>query len=93
LGAIVYPTEGGLARGYESYSIRARDGNTYFGTVPRETPDTVYVTQVTGPPIGVPRDQIEKMEPSPASVMPSGLERLLSARELGDLVAYLASLK
>jgi putative membrane-bound dehydrogenase-like protein len=93
LGAIVYPTEGGLARGYESYSIRTRDGNTYFGTVPRETPDTVYVTQVTGPPIGVARHQIEKMEPSPTSLMPSGLDRLLSSQELGDLVAYLASRK
>jgi putative membrane-bound dehydrogenase-like protein len=93
LGAIVFPTEGGLARGYESYSISTRDGNTYFGTVSRETPDTVYVTQVTGHPIGVPRDQIEKMEPSPASLMPSGLDRLLSSQELGDLVAYLASLK
>jgi putative heme-binding domain-containing protein len=93
LGAIVYPTEGGLARGYESYSISTRDGTTYLGTVPRETPDTVYVTQVTGPPIGVPRHNIEKMEPSPSSLMPSGLDRLLSSQELGDLVAYLASLK
>jgi putative heme-binding domain-containing protein len=93
LGAIVYPTEGGLARGYESYSISTRDGTTYFGTVSRETPDTVYVTQVTGSPIGVPRHQIEKMEPSPASLMPSGLDRLLSPQELGDLVTYLASLK
>ncbi len=93
LGAIVYPTEGGLARGYESYSISTRDGTTYFGTVSRETPDTVYVTQVTCSPIGVPRHQIEKMEPSPVSLMPSGLDRLLLPQELGDLVAYLASLK
>jgi putative membrane-bound dehydrogenase-like protein len=93
LGAIVYPTEGGLARGYESYSISTRDGTTYLGTVARETPETVYVTQVTGPPIGVPRHQIEKMEPSASSLMPSGLDRLLSSQELGDLVAYLASLR
>ncbi|MPY90607.1 MAG: c-type cytochrome [Luteitalea sp.] len=93
LDGIVYPTEGGLARGYEAYSISTRDGTAYFGTVPRETADTIYVTQTTGPPVAVPRGQIQKMEPSPTSLMPSGLDQLLSPRELGDLVAYLRSLK
>lgn len=93
LGAIVYPTEAGFARGYEAYSIRTRDGQTYFGIVARETPEAVYITQAAGSPLGLPRDQIEKMEPSPTSLMPSGLDRLLSSQELGDLVAYLASLK
>ncbi|MPY88796.1 MAG: c-type cytochrome [Luteitalea sp.] len=93
LDAIVYPTESGFARGYEAYSISTRDGQSYVGTVPRETPDSIYVTQVTGPPLAVPRDQIQKMEPSPSSLMPPGLDRLLSPQELGDLVAYLHSLR
>ncbi|MPZ17812.1 MAG: c-type cytochrome [Luteitalea sp.] len=92
LDAIVYPTESGFARGYEAYNVSTRDGKTYMGTIPRETPDTIYVTSVTGEPVAVPRDQIQTMEPSPMSLMPSGLERLLSRQELGDLVAYLHSL-
>lgn len=93
LDAIVYPTETGFTRGYEAYNITTQDGQTYFGTIARETPESIYVNQVAGSQMIVPRDRIQKMEPSPLSLMPAGLDRLLTPQELADLVAYMETLK
>ena len=92
LNAIAYPSAS-IARGYEAYDITLQDGRTFLGTVPRETGDTVYVTTVTGPPIALARDQITTKTPSPLSLMPPGLDAVLSRQELRDLIAYLRNLK
>jgi putative heme-binding domain-containing protein len=92
LDAITYPSDS-IARGYEAYDITMADGRAYVGTVQRETTDTVYVTASAGPQVGLARDQIRTMAPSPVSLMPPGLDALFSRQELGDLIAYLRSLR
>jgi len=92
LNAIAYPSDS-IARGYEAYDITLQDGRSYVGTVSRETADTVYVTTVAGPPIALARDQIKTRSPSPLSLMPPGLDTVLSRQELRDLIAYLRSLQ
>jgi putative heme-binding domain-containing protein len=92
LQAIVYPSDY-LARGYETYGIGMADGRTYLGTVQRETTETVELTPAAGPPVRLARDQIRTRTPSPTSLMPPGLETLFTRQELGDLIAYLSSLK
>jgi len=92
LDAIAYPSNN-IARGFDAYNLTMADGRTYFGTVQRETPDTVYVTPVSGQPVPLARDQIRTMAPSPTSLMPPGLDAVLSRQELGDVIAYLRSLK
>ena len=42
---------------------------------------------------GLARGQIEVMQPSTVSIMPSGLEKTLTEAELADVIAYLQSLK
>jgi hypothetical protein len=39
------------------------------------------------------RDQIRTRTPSPTSLMPPGLDTMFTRQELGDLIAYLGSLK
>jgi putative heme-binding domain-containing protein len=92
LAAIAYPSDN-IARGYDAYTVSMADGQTHLGTVQRETPETVYVTPVTGAPIALARDRIRAMTPSPVSLMPPGLDASLSRQELGDMIAYLRSLK
>jgi putative membrane-bound dehydrogenase-like protein len=92
LAAIAYPSDN-IARGYDAYNVSTADGQTYVGTVQRETAETVYVTTVSGPPIALARDRIRTMAPAPVSLMPPGLDAQFSRQELGDLVAYLRSLK
>ncbi len=92
LAAIAYPSDN-IARGYEAYAITMADGRGHLGTIQRETPETVYVMPVSGPPAALARDQIRTMAPSPISLMPSGLDSAMSRQELGDLIAYLRNLK
>jgi putative heme-binding domain-containing protein len=92
LNAVAYPSDS-IARGYETYSITLRDGRTVIGTVPRETADAVQVMPASGPPLELTRDQIASMTPVATSLMPPGLDVLLSRQELGDLIAYLRTLK
>ena len=63
------------------------------GIVVRETVDTIYIQQKEGEPVAVQRDEIELLSPSTVSIMPNGLDRVLSQTELADLIAYLQSLK
>ena len=70
-----------------------QDGRAYLGTVPRETADIVYVTPFSGPQVTLARAQIKTIAPSAVSLMPPGLDALFSRQELGDLIAYLLSLK
>ncbi len=92
LAAIAYPSDN-IARGYDAYTVTMADGATHVGTVQRETTDTVYVTPVSGSPVALARSQIRAMTPLSQSLMPPGLDGTLSRQELGDLVAYLRSLK
>jgi putative heme-binding domain-containing protein len=92
LAATVYPLDN-IARGYETYTITTTDGRSLLGTVQRETTEAVYLTPASGPAMPIARDQIRTMAPSPTSLMPPGLDALFTRQELGDLIAYLRSLK
>ena len=39
------------------------------------------------------RADIAELKPSPISLMPAGLDRVLSKQELADLIAFLKSLR
>jgi putative heme-binding domain-containing protein len=41
--------------------------------------------------VEITRSDIEEMQPSRVSIMPSGLDQLLSEQELADLLAFLES--
>jgi putative membrane-bound dehydrogenase-like protein len=90
--SIVFPSAS-LARGYESYNVLTEDGRVLSGLIVRETPDALWLRTEGRSEFRIPRDQIEEIQPSRRSVMPEGLDRLLTKEELADLVAYLESLK
>ncbi len=92
LESIVFPSAT-LVRDYEPFSILIEDGKVLNGIVVRETVDTIYIQQKEGEPVAVQRDEIELLSPSTVSIMPNGLDRVLSQTELADLIAYLQSLK
>jgi hypothetical protein len=43
--------------------------------------------------VRLPRSEVEEIAPGRESIMPQGLDRVLTSEELRDLLAYLASLK
>ncbi|MCI0332490.1 MAG: HEAT repeat domain-containing protein [Planctomycetes bacterium] len=88
LESILYPSLS-FVRSYEPVQLVRVDGRTINGAILNET-DKEYVL-VTGPnqEVRVPRDEVEQIEPSTVSVMPSGLDSQLSVKQLADLVAFL----
>jgi putative heme-binding domain-containing protein len=92
LESIAYPSST-LARGFESYTVATDSGQSYTGIIVRETASMVYLRTARDAELRIPRRSIESIQPSAISIMPSGLDKLMTVEQLRDLVAYLTSLK
>ncbi|HTV02916.1 MAG TPA: PVC-type heme-binding CxxCH protein [Luteitalea sp.] len=90
LEAVLYPSAS-FAREYETWRVRTRSGDN-TGIVKQESPDAIVMATGPGATIRIPRRNVAAVEPVEFSVMPPGLEHLLSPEELSDLMAYLEAL-
>jgi putative membrane-bound dehydrogenase-like protein len=90
--AVLFPSAS-LARGYESFGVMTKDGQVHSGLMGRQTAMAVYLRTTERAEIRVPRDDIEQLVPNATSIMPQGLEKILSPNELSDVIAYLESLR
>jgi putative membrane-bound dehydrogenase-like protein len=91
LEAIVMPSAS-FARGFEPYQVTTARGKVYSGMISRQTSDAIYLRQADRSEIRLARAEVESLAPGKESIMPQGLDRVLTGEELRDLVAYLASL-
>jgi putative heme-binding domain-containing protein len=92
LESVLFPSSS-IARGYESVTVHTKDGQSQSGLIRRETADAVFLITTDRTERRYARANIESLEPSRTSIMPQGLEAQLSRQELGDLIAFLRSLK
>ena len=92
LEAVVLPSAS-LARGYQTFKFITASGKIGDGVIARETATTITFRNAQRAEIVVRRSQIEELLPVRTSVMPQGLDRVMSQGELRDLLAYLESLK
>ncbi|HLS27235.1 MAG TPA: HEAT repeat domain-containing protein [Opitutales bacterium] len=90
LESIIEPNKH-FAPGYELIVVETTDGETVAGTVVSETDEQIVLTR-QDKTVTIAKNQISKRHPS-ISTMPSGLEKLMTDRELRDLIEYLAQLK
>jgi len=90
LEAIIYPSAS-FVRSFEPLLVVTTSGQKFSGLLRQESPQEIVLA--TGPLTiqRIPRDEIEQMRPGQISLMPEGLEKVLSLQELGDLIAYLKS--
>ena len=88
LEAIVLPSQT-LARGYESWSVTTRDGHAYVGVITSEGPTAIALRTTDRHEIRLERAEIDELLPSRLSIMPQGLEQVLSSDELNHLIAFL----
>jgi putative heme-binding domain-containing protein len=72
--AIAFPSAT-LARGYESFAIRLRDGTTLTGTIPAETAAELVVVTADGAETRLARERVAQVEAVAVSLMPAGLDR------------------
>ena len=82
-----------IAEGYETAVIVDEDGRVFSGIVrDGDRRDVVELLQADGTTVLIDPAEIVERKRGP-SAMPGDLVRLMSDRELRDLVAYLASLQ
>jgi putative membrane-bound dehydrogenase-like protein len=92
LESILFPSAS-IVRDYDPYKIMTVDGRVLSGIIVGETQAAIEVQQASGEKLKLPRDDIEQIAPSEVSIMPAGLEEVLSEADLLDVVTYLQSLK
>ncbi len=90
--ALVFPSAS-LARGYESFNAVTKDGKVHSGLLSRETAAAIYLRTAERAEIRVERNDIDELTPAATSIMPQGVDKALTPKELGDVIAYLVSLK
>jgi putative heme-binding domain-containing protein len=92
LESIVYPSAS-FVRSYEPVEITTKRGKTYNGVVRRDNPDEIVLALDATNEVRVARGDIDEMKPGKVSIMPAGLDKQLTPRELADLIAFLKACK
>ncbi|NNE78047.1 MAG: c-type cytochrome, partial [Pricia sp.] len=90
LEALIEPSAR-LAPGYGSVALTLKDGQKVNGILIEETEEELTLRTNEAEPLEIPTGRIEKRENMP-SAMPA-MGRLITKRELRDLIEYLAALK
>jgi len=91
LEAILYPSVS-FAREYESSKITTNNAS-YMGIIKEQTPEVIYIeTSIDKLKVRVPVSDITSIEQVNTSLMPPGLDKMLTEKELADLMAFLESL-
>ena len=88
LEAIVFPSAS-FVRSFETMQVSTDDGGVLAGIIRDQ--DAGQITLALSPEknMRVDRGSIRNMEPMPVSLMPAGMNYILSKQELADLIAYL----
>src|SRR5439155_20155569 len=92
LEAIVIPSAS-FVRSYEPWLVATKNGKIYNGVLRKDAPEEVLLATGATEEVRIARTDIEEMQPSKVSLMPSGLDQQLTPQELADLVAFLKACK
>ena len=92
LESIVYPAAS-FVQSYAPVIVDTRDNDRQVGILKKDDPEEISI--VTGPNqlLTIPRNKIKGIRPSPLSLMPEGLEQLITRQDLADLLAFLKACK
>ena len=90
LEAIFFPSAS-FAREYETVSVTTSTG-TLVGIITEQTDAYLILTPGPGAHLRLERSDVKSIAPHNMSMMPQGLQELLSKKELSDLMAFLESL-
>jgi len=71
------------------YTVTRSDGQVIVGTRTAETSEELQISQPGGTIARLRKADVAKIEPLPVSLMPVGLDKMLSPTELRDLMTYL----
>lgn len=87
LEALVYPSVS-FVREYESYLIVTMD-REYRGIIQQQTPDAIVVGTAPQTSVRISKEDILSTEITDVSMMPQGLDQLLTKEEMADLMTFI----
>ncbi|MBV9123997.1 MAG: HEAT repeat domain-containing protein [Planctomycetes bacterium] len=74
---------------YVTYLVTTQSGRVFTGIIAAETSSSLTLRRAERAEDTILRSQIEEVRATNQSLMPEGLEKLLSKQDLADLIAYL----
>jgi putative heme-binding domain-containing protein len=92
LESIIFPNAS-FVRSYEPVVVVTKDGQVYNGVIRNDGVDEVVLALAADKFVTLPRAEIEEMQPSKTSIMPTGLDKQLDREQLADLLAFLKASK
>ena len=89
--AIVAPSRD-VSNRYQTTSVSTKDGRSYSGLIVYESVDGFLLRNSSGQTFRIDATQVDEKRKSPVSLMPAGLLKGLTTKDLADLYAYLRSI-
>lgn len=86
--SILYPAHV-VSDQYSSKKVLTLDGKIYVGMVSEQSDGTLVVRDARNNTTMIAADDVDQIQPSTSSIMPSGLIDELTLQEIRDLMAYL----
>jgi len=90
--SILFPSAG-ISHNFETYTLVLESGNVVNGILTSRTPDTVTIKDVEAITRTFKTSDIEVMKKENTSLMPADIQKLVTAKELVDIVEYMSTLK
>ena len=92
LESIIYPSAS-FVRSYEPFTVVVKGGEDVTGIVRKDAPDEVVLANGPETEARIARADVVEMRPGKVSLMPDGMEQVLTRQELADLLAFLKAAK
>jgi putative heme-binding domain-containing protein len=90
--SILYPSAG-ISHNFESWVVATTDGNILTGLITSETADEIVMKDAKSIVRTLKKSEIDQRKKSEASLMPADLQKVLSEKELIDIVEFMTTLK
>ncbi len=74
---------------YFGYSVVDLEGRIHTGVIASETPTSITLKQPEGKVVTFQRSEIEELQSTGLSLMPTALERNITQQEMADLISFL----
>ena len=90
--SILYPSAG-ISHNFESWVVATTDGNLLTGLITSETADEIVMKDAKSIVTTVKKSNIDQRKKSETSLMPADLQKVVSEKELVDIVEFMTTLK
>jgi putative heme-binding domain-containing protein len=82
-----------VASQYSAYLVETKDGDSLLGIITSDTANSITLRQAYGVETVVFRNNIKKLKNQGQSLMPEGLEEVLKAQDVADLLEFISTVK